>query len=157
MPESRTALLDAVRTPMSFFVLGLLVVDGTIAGMAMSLPDYRGILVGAVVISVPLFMAIVAGLSVFRPEALRGDRPLQEVYSRQFASDIYVVIDGYLRNLESRERVEAWQTVADVITNETERDATYSKFCAGVASNLRRLANIAQRSATTPGPIRENS
>ena len=138
---------------MSFLVLGLLIVDGTVGAMAISLPRYQPVLIGTVIASIPLFMLTVVGLAVFRPEALRGDRPLQDVYSRQLASDLYLALDGSLRNLEPSERAEAWTNVADVITSGSGKDVTYRGFCSGVAEHLKILANLGVRPAKLPGPV----
>ena len=151
--EPRISTIEAVKNPLSFLVLGILVVDGTIAGLAISLSDYRALLVWTVILSIPAFILTVVGLAVWRPEALRGDRPLQAVYANQFASDLFLALDGALSNLESRERAEAWLIVADVITSDSKEDASYSRFCVAVADRLKKLTNVTNRSLGAPGPI----
>lgn len=151
--ESRASLIDTVKTPLGFLVLGLLVVDGTIAGLAIALQDFRGPLVWTVILSIPTFILTVVGLAAWRPEALRGDRPLQEVYAHQFASDLFLALDGSLGNLEALERAEAWLTVADVISSGSHAEASYFKFCSAVAARLKTLANIPGRPLKTRGPI----
>jgi hypothetical protein len=73
--EPRTSIIDAVKTPLGFLVLGLLVVDGTVASLALGLQDYRAHLIWTIILSIPLFMLVVVVLAAWRPEALRGDRP----------------------------------------------------------------------------------
>ncbi|MGY6214706.1 hypothetical protein ACW73L_06025 [Methylolobus aquaticus] len=151
--ESRVSIIDAVKNPLAFLVLGLLVVDGTMASLAVAFPEFRLLLVWTVIVSLLVFVLIVVGLAVWRPEALRGDRPLQEVYANQLASDLFLALDGALSNLEPLERTEAWLTVADVITTGREGDAGYSKFCSAVADRLKKLTNLASRPPNTRGPI----
>jgi hypothetical protein len=151
--QSRYATINAVKTPLAFLVLGLLIVEGTVAGLAVSLIEYRGLLVWTAVVSVPAYALVVVFLSVWRPEALLGVRPLQAIYANQFAADLFLALDGSLRNLEKLERAEAWITVADVITNYSEADRTYATFCSAVAARLKTLANVTSRGLSTPGPM----
>ena len=141
--KDRANLIHAIRTPLSFLVLGFLVVDGTVATLALTLgDDYRAPLVWTVILSVPGFALLVVGMAMLRPEALRGDRPLDHLYGRQFASDLFIALDGSLQNLETAERQEAWIMVADVITTGDATDGAYKRFCSEVAANLRRIANL---------------
>ena len=151
--ESRSSIIGAVKNPLGFLVLGLLVVDGTIAYLAVALSEFRAPLVWTTIVSIPVFVLTVVGLAVWRPEALRGDRPLQELYANQFATDLFLALDGALGNLEPIERAEAWLTVADVITTGSDADASYSKFCSAVAARLKKLTNLASRTLNTRGPI----
>ena len=155
--ETRASIIDAVKTPLAFLVFGFLVVDGTVAALAISLNDFREILVWTVVVSIPAFVLTVVALAVWRPEALRGDRPLQAIYANQFAGDLFLALDGALSNLEKFERAEAWITVADVITSESKADASYSKFCSSVAERLKKLANVTSRSVEARGLIEKKS
>jgi hypothetical protein len=151
--DSRSSIIDAVKTPLGFLVLGFLVVDGTVAFLAVTLTEFQTPLVWTIIISTPLFVLVVAGLAVWRPEALRGDRPLEETHANQFASDLFLALDGALRNLEPVERAEAWVTVADVVTSGGQADASYSRFCLAVATRLKKLTNIQHRAPNTRGPI----
>jgi hypothetical protein len=72
----RAKIIETVRTPLGFFALIVLVVEvifGLVAGFSQG-PD-RTYLIGAMIALICLLVAIVAGLAVFRPEALRGKRP----------------------------------------------------------------------------------
>jgi hypothetical protein len=151
--ESRASIIDAVKTPLGFMVLGFLIVDVTVAGLAVTLQDFRAPLVWTVICSIPVFVLTVIGVAVWRPEALRGDRPLQEVYANQFASDLFIALDGALSNLEVLEREEAWLTVADVITSDSHADQSYAKFCTAVAARLKKLTNLANKTLRTRGLI----
>lgn len=152
-PDSRSSIIDAVKTPLGFLVLGFLVVDGTIASLAVALTDFRTPLVWTIIISIPLFVLVVVSLAVWRPEALRGDRPLEAVHANQFASDLFLALDGALSNLEPAERAEAWLTVADVVTSGSQADASYSRFCLAVATRLKKLTDLQNLAVNTRGPI----
>jgi hypothetical protein len=104
-------------------------------------------------VSIPVFILTVIALAVWRPEALRGDRPLGEVHAKQFASDLFLALDGALSNLKPLERAEAWLTVADVITSENQADASYANFCSTVAARLKKLTNLTNRTLQTRGPV----
>ncbi len=151
--ESRSSIIDAVKNPLGFLVLGFLVVDGTIASLALALTEHRALLVWTIIISIPVFVLTVVALAIWRPEALRGDRPLQEVYAHQFATDLFLALDGALSNLEPLEREEAWLTVGDVITSGSQADTSYSRFCLAVTERLKRLTNITNLAVNTRGPI----
>jgi hypothetical protein len=151
--ESRRSVIAAITTPLSFLVLGLLVVEGTVGSLALALAELRPPLVWTVIASIPAFVLTVVGLAVWRPEALRGDRPLQGTHAQQFASDLFLSLDGALSNLEPIERAEAWLTVADVITSGSRTDASYSEFCSTVAEKLKTLTNLTNRTLRSRGPI----
>ena len=150
---SRSSTIDAVKTPLAFLVLGFLVVDGTVASLAVALSEYRAPLVWTVILSIPVFILTVVGLAVVRPEALRGERPLHDMHANQFASDLYLALDGALSNLEPAERAEAWLTVADVIVSSSATDMSYSRFCSSVAGRLKVLTNLSNRTVNTRGLI----
>jgi hypothetical protein len=143
--DGRLSLIEAIKTPLSFLVLGFLVVDATVAGLAVTLPDFRAPLVWTVIVSVPGFALLVAAMAWFRPEALRGDRPIGQGYGRQFASDLFIALDGSLQNLEPAERVEAWTIVASVIISGRSDTSPYRRFCEEVSSHLKIVANIPAR------------
>jgi len=71
----RATIIQAVGTPLGFFVLVVLVVEaiiGSLAGLSASTdrPAIVYVMAGLIV----MLTAVVAGLAYFRPEALRGDR-----------------------------------------------------------------------------------
>jgi hypothetical protein len=152
-PDPKVSIIEAVRTPLAFLVLGFLVVDGNVTVLATTLPEYRALLVGVAIVSIPLFVATVVALAIWRPEALQGVRPLQTFHANQFAINLFLVLDGPLRNLKPAERSEAWMTLADVITADGQSEASYSKFCKAVALKLQTLTNLPLHSPRTPGPI----
>lgn len=151
---SRVAVVSAITTPLAYLVLVLLLVESVIGGLALSLPDpaYRIPLVWSVIITIPAFAATVVALAVFRPEALTGDRPLQRETAQRLADDIYDALEGPLRNLEPRERMEAWAATAEIITSDPSADKTYRRFCETVADRLRQRAHRGVRLTSAAGP-----
>lgn len=153
VPDNWGDIIDAIKTPLGFLALGILIVTVPVATLAILLPEFSRLLVWAIIILVALIVITVVCLAVWRPEALRGDRPLHQVYANQFACDLYLALDGPLRNLEPLERAEAWLTVADVVTSGGQEDASYSRFSEAVAKRLKTLANLNNRSLKAVGPI----
>jgi hypothetical protein len=151
--ETRASTIDAVKTPLGFFVLGLLVVDGTLAALAVTLNSFRTPLVWTVIASVPVLVFTVVLLAIYRPEALRGDRPWQETYANQLADDLYMGLEGALTNLEPVERNEAWLIVAEVIATTNVADKSYATFCGDVASRLRKRAALQSRNVSARGAV----
>jgi hypothetical protein len=151
--DTRSSIIDAVKTPLGFLVLVLLVVDGTVASLALALADYRAPLVWTFIISLPVFLLTVVGLALGRPEALHGVRPLQTAHAQLLARDLLITLDGPFSNLEPAERAEAWATLTDVFTYVSKDDATYFKFCEGVAQTLRTRTEKTGRKLRTQGPI----
>ncbi|MFM0351411.1 hypothetical protein [Paraburkholderia sp. RL17-347-BIC-D] len=154
-PDARASVIDAVKTPLGFLVLGLLVVDGTVAALAIPLSEFRTPLVWTIICSVAVMVVVVVVLATFRPEALRGDRPWQEIYASQLADDLFMGLDGALGNLEHAERVEAWLTVADVIATTNVSEKNYRIFSAGVAARLTKRANLQNRTMRARGAVQE--
>jgi hypothetical protein len=74
--KDRTSIISAVKTPLGFFVLVVLVVEGilgTLSGAALSGSDRSVALYGMFAL-IGVLIAVVVSLAVFRPEALAGAR-----------------------------------------------------------------------------------
>jgi hypothetical protein len=143
--DPRVSIINAVRTPLGFLVLGLLVVEGGLSAFAASNNGYPFLLLAVAIGVAVVYALLVAGLAAWRPEALAGNRPLQAVHANQLATDLYIALDGSLRNLERAERQEAWIVAADIITTSNITDSLYSDFCKIVAEKLKSLANVHNR------------
>src|SRR5258708_39646268 len=105
--ESRKSIIEAVKTPLNFLVLSLLVVDGTVGSLAIALKDFRAPLVWTVIVSIPAFVPTVVGLAVWRPGVLSGHSPLQAVHPDPFPSALLLALDGSFSKLQPIERVDA--------------------------------------------------
>jgi len=152
--ESRGRLANAIRTPLAFYVLCLLIVEWTISGLILALPDFRAHLVWTLDLSLAAFIIIVTVLAIWRPEALSGDRPLQKEAVQRLGSNLYTALVGAFRGLEPDERLEAWVMIANVITNDEKASETYRKFAISLADTLEDLAHITVRSFEAFGPVR---
>jgi|HubBroStandDraft_1064217.scaffolds.fasta_scaffold271436_1 hypothetical protein len=74
--DDRTSIINAVRTPLGFFVFAVLVLEGILgmlSGLAFSGTDRSEALHGMFAL-IGVLIALVAILAVFRPEALVGAR-----------------------------------------------------------------------------------
>jgi hypothetical protein len=73
----RVSIIETVQTPLGFFTLTVLVVE-VILGIAanFSQGSDRSYLIVSMIALIFLLVAIVAGFAFFRPEALRGKRPV---------------------------------------------------------------------------------
>lgn len=75
--SNRASIIETVQTPLGFFTLTILVVE-VILGIAanFSQGSDRSYLIVSMIAIIFLLVAIVAGFAFFRPEALRGRRPV---------------------------------------------------------------------------------
>src|SRR5258708_15469193 len=75
--SNRISIIETVQTPLGFFTLTVLVVE-VVLGIAanFSQGSDRSFLIASMIALIFLLVAIVAGFAFFRPEALRGKRPI---------------------------------------------------------------------------------
>lgn len=75
-PADRVHLIQAIRTPLGFFALVVLVVEAIFGVVAAATADasQRDEIIYAMIALIFLLVLLVAVLAVFRPEALRGER-----------------------------------------------------------------------------------
>ena len=150
--KSRPALIDAVKTPLGFIVLALLVSEALIAGLSAATPDHRfEIFIGAMVCILCFVLAVVT-LALLNLDALLGVKPMVD-HAPRFAADLYAGLDGALRNLKSPERLEAWATISDVFLAHEKPLDSYGEFCCGVGKKVQSLAKLTDRKVETLGPI----
>jgi hypothetical protein len=146
--DTKIGLIKAVKTPLSFCVLSLLVLDGTLSGLALKLDTLRPQLIWTIIGSIPCLVVVVILLAIFLPEALSGERPWQDTHANQLADDLVWGLEGTLDNLLLGERIEALQVVANVITSTKVTDKPYRKFCRLLAGRLEQHADRIQRRLT---------
>lgn len=151
--NSSVAIIQAVRTPLAFLTLGLLITDSVLGGLAVKFSESRSLLIWAIIVSLGLFVGIVVTLAVIRPEALSGTRPWQPTYAGRLADDLYAGLEGAIANLEPVEREEAWATVADVLVNDSSLEPQYLEFCTQVSERLKKRANLASKTSAPRGVI----
>jgi len=87
--NDRVSIINSVRTPLGFFVLGVLVVEAALGGLAAKGPNQLTALYGMFFFLAAL-IAVVAILAVYKPEALHGRREAAEGPSkiRKFSDDL---------------------------------------------------------------------
>ncbi len=74
MPDATSSIIEAVKTPLGFFVLVVLLVEVIFAVAGKYFAQQRRIIVGAMIILIFLLVGLVASLACFKPEALKGER-----------------------------------------------------------------------------------
>jgi len=75
--SNRVSIIETVQTPLGFFTLTVLVVEvllGIVANFSQG--SDRSYLIGSMIVLIFLLVIIVSGFAFFRPEALRGKRPV---------------------------------------------------------------------------------
>ena len=96
--SNRLGVIQTVKTPLGFFTLAVLVVE-VILGISANFSqgtDRTYLIIGMLGL-IFLLVIIVAGLAIFRPEALSGKRPLQDNISK---TDLVPVEDQNITPLQ---------------------------------------------------------
>lgn len=119
--SDRRSIIEAIKTPLGFFSLVLLVIESLLGGLALATDpgEDRMLLVKLIVGILVLVIILVAVISWFRPEALWGKRysPLDDAFATGLAEEFYVALDGYLSNLEEGSREEAYELLRETIAS----------------------------------------
>ena len=118
--EHRSSIIKAVTNPLGFFVLILLLVEATLlANLAVVPQDVRQVVLASAIIIIVLTLLLVAGIAIWRPEALYGQRRETADFWRSLAADVCTAYDAYVSNLETdEERSEAWDTLVALVEQE---------------------------------------
>ena len=143
------SIINAVKNPLGFLVLVILVLNAWMGVLAIKITAYQGVFVAAIIGSVGFLAVAVIGLSIFRPEALQGVRPWQETYAPRLGDDLFLAIDGAFDNLEPVERDEAWAVLSEVLKNVRKDEKSYRKFCSTVADRIGRHVETKARLANS--------
>jgi hypothetical protein len=149
MSESRAGILKAVAKPLQFLTLAMLVMEVTLGGLAWRLPDYRGVLVWAIIGFLLIFISIAIFIEVRNQQASVWLQP----YAALFAEDLVLVLDGY--SLTPSEKREMWASLADIMLNVDDPGAprAYLQFREDVAKHLKKKLNLQKAVVKTQGPI----
>jgi hypothetical protein len=112
----RLGIIEAIKTPLGFFSLIVLVIESGFSGLALAATGSdRSFLLYAIVGVLVLLVIVVSVISVIKPEALWGKRysALEEFFAEALGKDIFTAFDGYLSNdLVSRE--EAYEQLQEI-------------------------------------------
>jgi hypothetical protein len=71
----RVELIQAIKTPLGFFVLTVLVVEAVMGGLASFSSGDRTLLIWGMLTMLGMTIALVGGLAYLKPEVLQGRRP----------------------------------------------------------------------------------
>jgi uncharacterized SAM-binding protein YcdF (DUF218 family) len=137
------SIIDAVKTPLGFFSLIVLIVAVIVLVAARAFPVQQNWLLIVAVIWISAALLIVPFFAWTKPEALYGKRPWHALFARQLADDVYVSLEGSMSNLLPGEQVESWTVLADYVDN-TE-DADQRVFTHEFAERIRYRADLGAR------------
>ena len=146
---NRVSIIETVQTPLGFFTLVVLVVE-VILGIAanFSQGSDRSYLIISMIVLIFLLVAIVAGFAFFRPEALRGKRP---VAKRS------VAINALLK-LNKGRRLDQATEITDLILIHKQNKITPEEFERYISDVLgpRKRSNAETMDPVRPGEVGPN-
>jgi hypothetical protein len=129
----RLTLIDAVKTPLGFFALVVLVVEAMLGGLALaSTGEDRAFLIRAIPVILVALVILVAAMTILRPEALWGQRyhALTEAFAEFLGNRVFEALDGSLSNLEPTAREEAYQVLhASIMSGRYAENRETQPFC----------------------------
>lgn len=142
MAETRSGIIETVTTPLAFMTLGLLAAEGTIFSFLNTQGIDKNYIVAWSSGVFLVFILLVVGLAVWRPEALTGNRPLQQEHAKNMAGSIFFAFEGVIRNNTESEQLEAWRTSSAALLPEEGDNSTYADFSRMVSVELRKKYQI---------------
>ena len=145
-PKDRKTIIEAVKTPLGFFSLVVLVLESILGTLALSLKDRS---LGYVMAAVLVFMVILVFVgAVYKPEALWGKRATitDESFAAGLGEEFYIALDGYYSNLKDDEREEAYELLRQTINSSPHiNSAEQKKFCDVLAEAIVRKATLTKK------------
>ena len=149
----RADIIRAVTTPLNFLVLGMLIVEAALGGLALQLTDQRWVLTWGMILFLLLFVATVVVLAVQYPGVLEGNT-WPSVYVTNFADDLYAALDGSIANLTPVAQQEAWANLRSFLEEDTHGGpAAYRAFRIGVATRISKRSNLKGTLLKNRGPL----
>jgi len=136
--ETRKSIIEVIKTPISFLVLILLIIEAALVPMAYSFPQHETLLIGFIIGFLILFILIIVGFSIWEPEVLSGKRSWHRDYAHTIADDIYFSLEGFLSNLEEAEQNEGWLFLASTLNQVDTPDKDFKRFCQKVSNRILR-------------------
>ncbi|HLF25510.1 MAG TPA: hypothetical protein VJG32_04185 [Anaerolineae bacterium] len=148
--EERRSLIEAIKTPLGFYSLVILIVDASFMGLAVtSSGNERTVLVYAVMGIMVLLVLTVGGIAVWKPEALWGKRylALEESFARALGEEIYTALDSYLSTLGDDERLEeVYGLLQQTIASSPYARSKYTRqFCQVLVETIIRRSNLIEK------------
>lgn len=138
--SERQKFVEAIKTPLGFFSLAVLVVEALLGSLALASSGFdRTFLLYAIVGILVLIVVLVAAIAIRWPEALWGERysALEESFAAGLGANIHIVFDAYLANLSSNEREEAYAALRDTLTGSgSPCSKSTEKFCRALGESI---------------------
>ena len=153
----RRNITDAIKTPLGFFSLVVLVTESLLGGLALaSSGTDRTFLLYAIAGILLLLVLLVAAIGVLKPEALWGKRysALEELFAAGLGEELYTALDGYLSNLEETAREEAYELLRETIASSPHAHSrTTREFCKVLVETIIRRAELKGKWPKTKGIV----
>lgn len=150
MPENvldHSKIIEAIKTPLGFFSLIVLVIEALLGGIALATDarEDRMLIIQYIIGILVLMIIIVTLISLFRPEALWGERyvPLDDIFAVGLAEEFHAVFDGYLRNMSEEARREAYKLFEESMVSSPHIHTTEArKFSKKLVAHLINRAKL---------------
>lgn len=138
---SDASLIDAVKTPLGFFVLVMGIIQAVLlASMKLVEPGLHEIILLIFAAITVLLVILVGGIAVWKPEALYGKPYDVEILGHSIGSEVFYSFDPYISNLPEQERLEAYQSL--LAQMESPGDTANQLIRKKIASVIRERAGI---------------
>jgi hypothetical protein len=158
---SRQSIIEAVKTPLGFFALAVLVVEALLGSLALnSSGDDRAFLIRVIPAILSGLVVLVALIAIFKPEALWGQRyrALEQAFAEFLGNRVFEALDGYLANLEKTAREEAYAVFrASVASGRYADQAETKRFCEWFVAAILSHAKLREQWAMARGSSRDPS
>ena len=151
--NTRTEIIEAVKRPINFMVLVLLMVEALLGAMAFQFPEQRLVLIWVIICFFAIFTLIVILLAIWKPEVLQGTKSWDKNYSDRLADNIYISIEGYFDNLSREEKTEAWLALSDFLKSEDSGNLEFNDFCQRIGVRISKKAELGNKRINTPGTV----
>ncbi|MCD4807500.1 MAG: hypothetical protein K8R13_08045 [Methanococcoides sp.] len=160
MTSEDVSIIKAIKTPLGFFSLIVLVMQSVLGGLALTLSGTdRTFLLYANTGIFILLILLIAAISAFRPEALWGKRyiDLEESFAVGLGEELFNALDGSLDNLKETDREEAFRQLNGMITSTQHAHSRKSKkFAKILAESTIRRAKLKLEWQKTMGTIEKS-
>jgi hypothetical protein len=134
-------LINAVKTPLGFFVLVVGVIQAVLlAGMKLVEPNLHQLILIIFAAITVLLIILVGGIAVWKPEALSGKPYDVEILGHSIGSEVFYSFDPYISNLPDQERMEAYQSLLSQM--ESPGDTANQLIRKKIAAVIRERAGI---------------
>lgn len=143
----RHSVIEAIKTPLGFFSLTMLVVEALIVEIPIATNGNfdKGILLYGVV-GIPVLLIVLVGVAaVWKPESLWGKRytDFDESFAERLGEDIYTALELSLANLEESERDEAYKLLRrTLLSSPSAKSRTTKKFRGILSETIIRRADL---------------